>query len=177
MRLISFNSLSKKQIMRAFWVAFALVVLITIVFGFTGIPLNTDAAPSGIISFELAGSAVRVEEIFSSWDSSARERAAFNLGLDFLFIPAYVSAVIIGIHLAAEKVQGRFSAWCSWLTGGVFLAGLLDIIENIALLTILFQSPTAPWPIIAKFCAIPKFTLIFMGIIYALMGAVSKKKV
>ena len=176
LKFISFVSWSQKQRKRSLVLSLALVALIIFVFIFTGTPLNTIAAPYGIVSFELAGSAARADKILNSWDATARERAAFSLGLDFLFIPVYAGTVILGIHMAAEKIQGRLSAWRSWLTVALILAGLLDIIENIALLTILFQSPVTPLPSIAALCALPKFVLIIIGVVYALTGTVFTKQ-
>jgi len=175
LKFIPLDSWSQKQRKRALVVLVTLALLIIIVFGFTGTTLNTDAAPYGIVSFEIAGSVARAEQIINSWDAPARERAAVSLGLDFLFIPVYVGAVILGIHMAADKIQGRLATWRSWLTIALLAAGLLDIVENIALLTILFQSPITPLPSIAKLCALPKFTLIIMGVVYALYGAVFAK--
>jgi hypothetical protein len=171
LKFVPFDSCSQKERVRFLTLFAALAALIMLVFGITGMPLNTDAAPYGIVSFEIAGSVARAEQIISSWDAPARERATFSLGLDFLFIPIYAGAVILGIQLAADKIQGRLIAWRSWLIAALLLAALLDIVENIALLAILFQSPSAPLPSIARLCALLKFTLIIIGVIYALFGA------
>ncbi len=176
LKIFSLSSCSQKECQRILWLLVALSALIMLVFGFTGMPLNTDAAPYGIVSFEIAGSVARAEQILNSWNAPARERAVFSLGLDFLFIPVYVGAVILGIHRAADKIQGHLKTWRSWLTWALLLAGLLDIIENIALLTILFISPIEPLPLIVKFCALPKFAFILTGVIYALFGTVFSKE-
>jgi hypothetical protein len=176
LKIISIGSYSQKERQRILWLLVALSALIFLVFGYTGIPLNTDAAPYGIVSFETAGSIARAEQILNSWDASARERAAFSLGLDFLFIPVYVGAVILGIHRAADKIYGHLKTWRSWLTWALLFAGLLDIVENIVLLTILFISPIAPLPLIAKVCALPKFAFILVGVLYAFFGTVFSRK-
>ena len=46
-------------------------------------PLQTDAAPMGIVSYELAGSVDGAQRILDSWDPTARLYAAFSLGLDY----------------------------------------------------------------------------------------------
>lgn len=158
-----------------FWPLLGLVFLLIVVFGITGAPMNTDAAPFGVVSFELASSAPRASEILASWDSIARERAAFGLGLDFLFIPVYVLTIALGCGVAASSLRQRgwpLSSLGSYLAWGVFLAGLLDIIENIALTVVLFGRVVVPWPQIAATCAICKFTLLFLGLVYAIFGAV-----
>ena len=110
---ITFGPPSQKERQRILGRLEALVVLIMLVFGYTGLPLNTDAAPYGIVSFETVGRTARAQQILNSWDEPSRERAAFSLGLDFLFIPVYVAAVILGIHRAADKIQGRLKTWRS----------------------------------------------------------------
>ncbi|MBU0512255.1 MAG: hypothetical protein KKD28_05190 [Chloroflexi bacterium] len=160
---------------RIFWPLLALTVLIMLVFGVTGAPMNTEAAPYGVISFEVAGSVARAGQILASWDAVARERAAFGLGLDFLFIPVYALTISLGCVMAADVL--RRHAWPlaspgAVLIWGVFLAALLDVIENIALTITLFGSVLSPWPQIAQWCAVPKFALLFLGLVYALFGAV-----
>jgi hypothetical protein len=71
--------------------------------------LQTDAAPNGIISFELAGNALTARSIPDSWKeismllsatgepdpdfvNVAYSIAAFGLGLDYLFMPVYALA-------------------------------------------------------------------------------------
>jgi len=159
---------------RLFWPLLALTLVLMIVFSITGAPLNTEAAPYGVISFELAGSLERVNTIFASWDAAARERAAFGLGLDYFFIPVYATAIALGCALASRSLKARqwplesLGAIISW---GLLLAGLLDIIENIALTITLFSAPSAPYPQIATACAALKFTLIFLALVYAHYGA------
>jgi hypothetical protein len=158
-----------------FWVLLGLVVVLMTVFRITGGLMNTEAAPYGVVSFELAGSVERAQAILVSWDGPARIRAAFGLGLDFLFIPVYAGAISLGCALASGGLHarkwplaslGRIPAW------GVVAAGLLDLVENYALTVILFGTVTAPWPQIAAWCAGPKFVLIFLGLVYALYGGV-----
>ena len=40
---------------RAFWIALCVAVIVTVGLNVAGLPLNTSAAPAGIISFEFAG--------------------------------------------------------------------------------------------------------------------------
>jgi len=156
-----------------FGIFFSLTLILFLVFGFTGEPLNTDPAPFGIISFELAGRVEVSESILSSWDGDARVRAAFGLGLDFLFIPVYTAALTLGCALSSRSIES--SSWPlpqigNTLAWGVCLAGFLDVIENVSLLTILFGGTAALWPQIAAICAIIKFSLIFLALVFTLYG-------
>jgi hypothetical protein len=48
--------------------------------------LITDAAPSGIVSFELAGNIKQAKQILEDWGPEGRIYAVLSLGLDFLFL-------------------------------------------------------------------------------------------
>ena len=61
------------------------------------------------------------------------------------------------------------------LAAGCFLAGLLDAVENIALIQVLFGNPSATWPGVARVAALVKFGLLgvaVVGIIIQLIGRV-----
>jgi hypothetical protein len=144
-------------------------------------PLLTEAAPSGIVSFELAGTPERAEQIVSAWAAhygpvlchslaSAPLYAAFSLGLDYLFMPSYAVAIALGILLAAGRHHGAFVSLGAWLGWGAFAAALFDAIENIALWHELTGVVMSPWPQIAAVCAGMKFALILLGLGYALIA-------
>ena len=144
-----------------------------IIFNAIGIPLQTPSAPYGIISYELAGSLTRVEEVLASWDHQARLRAAFGLGLDYLFMLIYASAISLACIWAVQVMRARglpFGEAGEILAWGQWLAALLDACENVALTIMLWGNEVSPLPQIAQGCAILKFGLIFMGLTYAFLG-------
>ncbi len=168
-----FSFIAERARGRIFWPLVLSTVLAMAVMNISGAPLTTAAAPAGIVSYELAGSVTHAGQVLASWDEAALQRAAFVQGFDFLFIPLYVSAIALGCALASSVLarRGWALAWLGSVLGwGLILAGLLDIVENIALLVMLFNAPADPWPAIAYWCAIPKFGLIVMGLLYALFG-------
>ena len=63
---------------RFFWPLLGLTVLLLAVFAITGAPLTTEAAPYGVVSFELAGSVGNAQAMLSSWGADAKLRAAFG---------------------------------------------------------------------------------------------------
>lgn len=159
-----------------FWPLLIILILLGVIFGFVGKPLNTLEAPYGIASFELAGTLTNAREILSSWDDTTKLRAAFIQGLDFLFIPVYVLVIALGNGKAANAVRQK--GWPFALLGvplawAVIFAGILDAIENIALLILLFFQPKNPWPQIAFWCAAPKFVIVIIGVIYIFFGALA----
>ena len=134
---------------RFFWPLLGLTILLMIIFGITGAPLTTEAAPYGVVSFELAGTVDVIEQILDSWNAEAQLRAAFGLGLDYLFMVVYASTIALGCGMAARILKDsgwplyRWGNLLSWL---VILAAFLDVIENLALTTVLFGAVVSPWP-------------------------------
>jgi len=125
--------------------------------------------PRGIISLELAGDVPTAQQIVESWDMSSQRNALFSMRLDFLLTIAYSNTIGLGCFWAAETIStdaqgvsavGIILAWSQWL------AALLDVVENIALLSMLCISVTQPFPTIALWCAVPKFELIVAGLLY-----------
>jgi hypothetical protein len=71
-----------------------------------------------------------------------------------------------------RKTDCPLSGLGSWLSWGAILAALFDMVENIALIILVWGTLSNPWPEIARFCAIVKFTLVFIGIVYVIYGGV-----
>lgn len=162
------------------WAVFLPLLLLTLivmaVLNVIGIPLNTEAAPQGIISYELAGNVPTAQAILDSWDSRARVHAGFSLGFDFLFLALYSITIAYACVWVAHSWRdsrrkpafmaslGLLLAWGQWL------AGFLDGVENTALWIVLSKGAASPWPQIARWCAVVKFALVILGIVYALLG-------
>jgi hypothetical protein len=168
-----FERLSPAQRRTLFFSLLSLALLLLVGMNFIGLPLNTPAAPQGVVSFEFAGTPARARAMLDSWDASARVRLGFIQGLDFLFPLAYSSAVGMGCLLAAGVLQrrglpgwrwGRSFAWGQWA------AALFDYVENIALVALLFGAVSSPLPQIAFACAALKFVLLGSGLVYAFFG-------
>jgi hypothetical protein len=136
-------------------------------------PLKTEAAPHGIISYELAKTPFVAQRILASWNQNAKIHAALSLGIDYLFMSVY--AFFIG--LACVQLGRRFRdrlpkmgkagfmlAWCQ------LLAALCDAMENLALFRLLSGSTQEMWPLTAWCCAVVKFTLVGIGWLYILCG-------
>lgn len=140
----------------------------------TGASLTTDAAPAGIISFELAGTVEHAEAIMQSWEMREHVLAAFGLGLDYLFLIAYSTFFGLACLAAGDAARAGGSkmsilaiplAWGQWVAGG------LDAVENVALISLLTGSNWPSWPPLAWFCSSFKFALIGAALIYIVWGA------
>lgn len=153
-----------------FWAFFILTLILFSIFRPLGAPLMTSAAPSGIVSFELARTPENAQAMLTSWDTRAQLFAAFSLGFDFLFMPVYALALAIGTLLAAGRHPGWFASLGAWLGWGAFLAAILDAVENIGLWNSLLGNVNSTWPEVSFWCASLKFGLILLGILYGLVG-------
>jgi hypothetical protein len=158
---------------KVFWLLLALTLAILGVMNTVGEPLNTAAAPLGIMSFEVAGSVTKAGEMLASWDADARVRAGFIQGLDFLFPLVYSTTFGLACSWAGGVLRSArwpLAALSIPLAWGQWLAALFDAIENIALVILLFGALASPWPEVAMLCACLKFGLLFIGLIYAFYG-------
>ncbi len=139
------------------------------------VPLQTDAAPNGIVSFELAWTPEVAQGILDSWDDGARLFAAFGLGLDYLFMPAYALSLSLGILLLKNGRTGWYSRLAVWMGWGAIAAALFDAVENYALGVALTGSIVSPYPEVAALCASGKFSLLLAGILTVIAGWFVKK--
>ena len=160
-----------------FWLFFGLTLAFFAVFSWLDQPLRTPAAPSGIVSYELAGSPEAANAMLASWDESARLSAAFGLGFDFLFMPVYATALGLSVLIAAGRRQGGdWSALGKVLGWGAYLATVFDTVENLSLFHILLHGAVSPMPQLAFWCALVKFALLLAGIVYAMLGWLFRQK-
>ena len=132
--------------------------------------LVTDAAPNGIVSFELAGSAARAGAILAAWSAEARQVAMLVQGFDYLYLLVYPA----WFSLAADRLGGllggawlRFGGGVSWL---VLLAAPLDAVENWALVAQLLHGADDTRALVSLACAVPKFGLVALGAGFLLVG-------
>lgn len=167
--------LSADRLRKFFPPLLILTLTIMLIMNWVALPLETEAAPYGIISYELAGNASRAANIIASWDESARLHAAFSLGLDFLFLVVYSTTIGLACVWAAGVLRTRRwqlaamgvpLAWGSWLAAG------LDALENVGLTIILFEGSAIFWAPIARWVAIAKFAIVFAGLTFAFLGLV-----
>ena len=141
----------------------------------TGGRLNSRRTPGGIVDLELAGTEGRAGAVLAAWDPDAQRRARFAVRLDFLFLLVYSTAIGMACMEAADRLRhqprpARAGSALAWLQWG---AALLDAVENAAMLQILGGRVRQPWPAIARSCALPKFVIVALGLVYALYGWVA----
>jgi hypothetical protein len=159
-----------------FWPSLILALVLMVVQQVLGNPLMTEAAPSGIVSFELAGSLPNAREMLESWGPTGRVYAGLSLGTDYLFLIVYSIAISLGCVLILRRFlqrSGFLSAVGVILAWAIFGAALFDSVENYALIQTLLGAEQSLWPALARVCAIPKFLIVGLGLLYVLLGAMS----
>jgi hypothetical protein len=132
----------------------------------------TDNGP-GIVSFELAGSADRSQEIQDEWGEDGRDAARQQLWIDYGFMLAYGTFLVLAA--AAIRDLARSRGWRRLVAIGAVavpaggIAAGCDAIENACLLLIL--DGAGDWaPVAATVFAAVKFALLGVAIAYILSG-------
>jgi len=162
---------------KRFFITFLFLTLILFaIFRLLDKPLQTDYAPNGIVSFELAFSPQDAAHMVLTWSEQALLNASFGLGIDYLFMPVYAFALAFGTLLAAGRHGGWFRSLGAAAGYGAFAAPLFDAVENYALFQVLSGAFNSSYPMIAAACATIKFLLLVMGLLCATVGGVIQKR-
>ena len=168
-----FEWLSFKDQKRVFVVLLVLTLAVMGVLRFFDGYLKSEAAPGGIVSLEFAGSLTSARHIIASWGPKGSVYAGLSLGLDFLFLFSYACAIGLGCVLAASGLSERmktFSLLGAPLAWGQLCAASLDIFENVGLIHVLLGTGNEFWPLLAFWCAIPKFLIVAAGLLYLVVS-------
>lgn len=170
-----FEWLSTQAQTRAFIVLLMLTLVVMGALQILDGHLKTAVAPAGIVSFEFAGNLTNAKHILASWGSQGTIYAGMSLGLDFLFLFSYAGAIGLGCVLTSRglsqwpKTIFLLGAPLAW---GQLGAALLDVVENISLIQVLLGGESSLWPALALWCAIPKFIIVAMGLLYLAVSVV-----
>jgi hypothetical protein len=135
-----------------------------------GMPLRSRAAPLGVVSFELAWTQDRAEQILESWRGLERT-AERQLLIDFGFLIVYPILLSLGCAMLSETAAKPLPAAGVCISWAVLAAGPLDALENIALLQILRHEATAALAQTAAGCASLKFLAVFSALGYIALGS------
>jgi hypothetical protein len=157
------------------WVTLAillgLVVLIGQKAGASSVELKVDAGyKRPMIALEMNGGAA--SRMFKSWDETTRESLRKAVLWDYLFIFIYPAAIATACFIAARFLDR--SGIISLKYGLIIMclqlvAAAFDAIENYALLKVLDGATSNPWPQMARWCALTKFSFILVGGFYVLI--------
>jgi hypothetical protein len=154
-------------------------LVVAVAMGILDEQLKTPAVPFGIGSFELAGDVPTAQAMVDSWDVRARSAAGVSLGLDYLFMVLYATALALGCLWGATRfrtVAPALAALGAPLAWGQWLAGACDGVENFFLIRILLDGAQAPWPAVARWAATVKFALAGVGLLYVIGAALGGRR-
>lgn len=153
-----------------FLILLALTLLVMGILTIMGRPLTKAGA--SIVDFELAGTLPNAQAIMHGWGAANRQRALRQTYVDFAFILLYALTLALGCGLAARQFTagGALATLGPYLAWAQLTAGLLDVVENVTLMRLLQGSTNASWPQLARWCALPKFAIVGLGVVYELMG-------
>lgn len=159
---------------RAFFVITLVTIVLLISLTALDVPLRTDVAPIGIISYEFAGDEPTISAILDSWGPKGRIYAGISLGLDYLFLFTYAMAIGLGCVLLAARLGGRWAGLGVLLAWGMIVAAVFDIVENYGLIRFLIGEGKPWWPTIVYWSAVFKYILVILGLGYIAIGFIAK---
>jgi len=127
-------------------------------------------SPNNIVQFEMAGTTSIATDIITNWGPDGVAIAKTSTYLDFIYILLYCAAIALGCRVAANYSKNekfiKVGVALSLLT---LLAGLCDVIENIAMLKSLNEIDQTAVSI-AYYFAATKFTILFIALLFILIA-------
>ncbi len=161
----------RKMLLRA---GIAAMIVCALVMARLGLPLSTRETPGGILDFEFAKTAAEAQRVMDAWGADGVAAARTQTYVDFAYLALYALtlclAVGLGVYTWARRsaLFGWIGVALAWLTLG---AGILDAIENIAMLRQWSHGPDEQLARLAWAAAGAKFAIILGALIYALFAA------
>lgn len=143
-------------------------VVMFIVLRIQGSDLKTPVSKRAIVDLEFADTVKRVQELFAVWNV---QTVKINVWIDFLFIIAYVSFLSLAAKATAAKLKnGFFKQAGIFFSRLAFVAGLLDVCENIFMLQTTAGNYSAISLTLTFYCASFKFIFAGLIILYLLIS-------
>ncbi len=137
---------------------------------FQGASLKQHYADQGIVSLELAGSAEKTATIVEGWNADGLiDKARNNILIDFLFIPFYAIFFYTLTGSISVRLQGRASSLGVALAFSSLIAGMLDLFENLLMLTSIHVGYSDFTAILTAIFAALKFLLLLLALLYILI--------
>jgi len=156
------------------WNAIRLSAITTVIFfgwlRLQGAGLITDISSMGIVDLELADSPARLSTLLLSWNKTT---VVNNILIDFLFIPSYALFLSLGCRQLAMSTNNAEMIKVGHITAkGVWLAALLDVIENLLMLGSIEGYYSTSSLVLTRWVAIIKFLLVAIAILFLLTGSI-----
>jgi hypothetical protein len=134
---------------------------------------DAAAAPCGIVSLEVAGTAKGAQAIVDSWKNAHPVR---QILWDFPFIVAYAYSLFALGTFAARYANYRGRPGLARIAGWAALAGLFagacDVFEDFGMLWTIGNGARWPVPFLTSLFATAKFSLIGVALVVSLSASV-----
>lgn len=162
MKQLSFAPPANLQ--RWFWVLLAINCLFIIASKWYMAPLSTDE----IVRFELAKDLTVAERIKQYWETYGKlNHAIIGIYIDFLFIVLYTTGMLVASlyfgRLSGHEILMRTGKFVAYF---LIVAGICDVIENIAMLKSLQGTPTRWSVLLAYDMATTKFSIVILSALF-----------
>lgn len=134
------------------------------------LPLQGEAAPWGIVSFELAATPYQALRILLEWDTKeALGHARLSLLVDFAYLLVYgLFFATLAAWFGKKNSDEKWSSLAAW---AATLAALFDALENSLMLYQVERFSTeTPFPQLAASFATLKFALLLIASAYCLVA-------
>ncbi len=149
-------------------IAALLSFLMILVMRWQGAALKTPTTPRAILDLEFADNAHRLNEVLAVWSITVVKG---NIWLDFLFIVTYVLLLSLSAEYAAMKwSEGVGRQTGLFMARAAYIAGVLDISENLLMLQSISGHYTSPSLQLTYYCAAIKFILAGCILLYLLLS-------
>lgn len=160
-------------------------VLATILMQIQGKPLRTTNAPLGIVSLEISARPALADSIKYNWQQitdsgkALNKIALNNILLDFFYIATYgIFLILLALRLHYNQGKQKALPLAAKLA---FIAGGLDVIENLLMLYTLQQQSLKWITQITAWAAYTKFICLLIAVIIITISAsialLSKRKI
>lgn len=144
----------------AFKVCFVIFVIGAVVLRYV------DKPGPGIIAFELAHSIELSNDMVAQWEAlDAIPLKKFSLFFDYIFIIGYAGSLFLVLQDWWRKSQ---KTWLKYMQYVPIAAGILDGIENIGLLQIIYHNGSQFSASLAFYCASIKFIILIPSVLLVL---------
>ena len=170
---LPFKMTSESKLKWLFIISLVFTLILFQIMNIINHPLKNDTATLGIISYEFAGNISTAQEMIQSWNGVEKILAGISLGFDYLFLLSYALTICLGCVFVTRSfsVQNKLLInFGAILAYAQFGAAILDSIENYALIKILLGAQQDLFAVLAYWCAMPKFVIVVIGIIYICFG-------
>jgi hypothetical protein len=96
-------------------------------------------------------------------------KIAFALGIDFLFIACYVTAIGLGCTAIADRTTGMLSRLGMLLAYLQLATGVVDSIENVSLIRLMISGFEPDVMGVARLATASKFAIPIAGLLYIII--------